>query len=649
MRLSRTGIRVGLTVALLLVAGALVLCIPNAQAIAGSRQLLTNVKPQWATAQADEGAAPASTTVDSRVYLAGRDAKGLAAYAKAVSDPHSVLYGKYLTPQQTQARFGPTGQQIDAVTSWLKSSGLKVAGVNKHYIAVGGDKSAVDKAFNTELHNYTKAGHVYHAPSSTPSVPASLGSAVLTVTGLDNAPQQAEEEDTLPPPSTVFKDMGPYSTYYGSTIDRNLPSAFGRKAAYVIKGYTGKDLRAAYGVRKWTGKGVTVAIIDAYASPTIAADASEYAARNGDAAYEPGQLTQVLPGDYNGISQCQAAKWYGEESLDVEAAHAIAPSADITYVSSASCSDKDLVDALITVADNRLADIVANSWGNVESRETPDIAAAFDQIFQQGAVEGIGFYFSTGDDGDSVAKTGTKQVGTPANSPWATAVGGTSLALGKHDTYEWETGWGTQKSVLSKDGTSWTDFPGTFTSGAGGGTSTLYAQPFYQSGVVPDTLAKANGATARRVIPDIAAVADPNTGFLVGQTQTDPDGQQRYSEYRVGGTSLAAPVIAAIQALAQQAQHGVPIGFANPAIYQRYGTSAYHDVTDYPLGQGQAMANVRVDYVNTYDATGGVVTSLRTFGTDSSLHATVGYDEVTGVGSPSAEYVASYARRLSGR
>ncbi|MCQ4081947.1 S53 family peptidase [Streptomyces sp. RB6PN25] len=647
MKRSRSRTRAGLAAAatLPLVAGALALGIPNAQADAHPRQALANTKPQWATAQADKGAAPASTAVDARVYLAGRNAKGLAAYAQAVSDPHSASYGKYLTPQQAQARFGVTKQQTDEVTSWLKSAGLTVTGVNEHYISVSGDQAAVEKAFNTQLHNYTKGGHVYHAPSSTPSVPASLGGAVLTVTGLDNAPQQVRHDDTLPPPSAVFKNSGPYSTYYGSTIAKNLPSAFGGKAPYVIKGYTGKDLRAAYGAGKWTGKGVTVAITDAYASPTIAQDASEYAARNGDASYKPGQLTQVLPSAYNSVSQCQAAGWYGEETLDVEAVHAVAPGAGITYVGSASCNDNDLIDALTKVVDNHLADIVSNSWGDVESNETPDIAAAYDQVFQQGAVEGIGFYFSSGDDGDNVAATGTKQADTPGNSPWATSVGGTSLALGKNDTYEWETGWGTQKSLLSKDGTSWTGFPGPFTSGAGGGTSTMYAQPFYQRGVVPDALSKANGATAMRVQPDIAAVADPNTGFLVGQTQTDPDGKQRYSEYRIGGTSLAAPTIAAIQADAQQAQHGVPIGFANPAIYERYGTPAYHDVTDHPLGQGQGIAEVRVDYANGYDAAGGLITSLRTLGTDSSLHATVGYDDVTGVGSPGAGYVTSYARR----
>lgn len=159
---------------------------------------------------------------------------------------------------------------------------------------------------------------------------------------------------------------------------------------------------------------------------------------------------------------------------------------------------------------------------------------------------------------------------------------------------------------------------------------------------MPDGLAKANGGGVMRTVPDIAAVADPNTGFLVGQTQTLPDGKLGYDEYRIGGTSLAAPVIAGVQALAQQARHGVAIGFANPGIYQRYGTAAYHDVTDHPLGAGRDLAVVRVDYVNGADAGKGTTTSLRSLGKDSSLHAGVGYDDVTGVGSPGAGYVSSY-------
>jgi subtilase family serine protease len=646
MRFERKRTRAGLVAAaaLPLVAGALALGTQSATADQPSgRQLLSGTKPLWATAQADKGATADSSKVSVRVYLAGKDAKGLAAYAASVSNPNSASYGHYLTAAQAKSRFGATKAQIAEVTNWLKSAGLKVTGTSQHYVTVTGDVAAAEKAFGVQIRNYTKAGKTYHAPASTASAPASLKGAVLTVTGLDNAPKKSSHDDTLPPPDAVFKNAGPFSSYYGSKTNSSLPNAYGVKAPYAIKGYTGKQLRAAYGAGKYTGKGVTVAITDAYASPYIAQDAAQYAAANGDKPYKKGQFSQVLPSDFTNTDECGAAGWYGEETLDVEAVHAVAPDANITYVGGASCFDNDLLDSLNKVVDGHLADIVSNSWGDIEANETPDVAAAYDQVFQQGAVEGIGFYFSSGDNGDNVASSGTKQADTPGNSPWATSVGGTSLAVGKHNKYQWETGWGTEKAVLAADGQSWTGFPGPFTSGAGGGTSKLYDQPFYQRGIVPDSLALANGGTTKqRVEPDIAAVADPNTGFLVGQTQTFPDGSLQYSEYRIGGTSLAAPVIAGVQALSQQARKGIAIGFANPLIYSKYGTSAYHDVTDNPLGAGRDLAVVRVDFKNAFDATDGTITSLRSLGKDASLHATVGYDDVTGVGTPGTDYVTSY-------
>ncbi len=426
---------------------------------------------------------------------------------------------------------------------------------------------AAEKAFGTQLHNYSKAGHTYHAPATTASAPAALKGAVLTVTGLDNAPKKASHDDTLPPPEAAFVNSGPFSSYYGSKTDDKLPSAYGGKAPYTIKGYAGAQLRAAYGAGKYTGKGVTVAITDAYASPNIASDSAKLAKDTDGQKWRSGQLTQVVPAadGYNNVDACGASGWYGEESLDVESVHAVAPDANVVYVGAASCNDNDLLDSLSTVVDGRLASIVTNSWGDVEANQTPDLAAAYDQVFQTGAVEGIGFYFSSGDDGDDVISGGVKDINTPANSDWVTSVGGTSLAVGKNNTYLWETGWGTEKSVLSADGKTWTGFPGPFTSGAGGGTSKTYAQPYYQRGIVPDSLALANGGTAKmRVEPDISAIADPNTGFLVGETMTFPDGTAKYNEYRLGGTSLASPVIAGVQALAEQARGGVPIGFANP-------------------------------------------------------------------------------------
>ncbi|MCR3730006.1 subtilase family serine protease [Streptomyces umbrinus] len=646
MRSNRAAVRAGVSMAatLPLLAGALALGIPAAHASTDpdGRDTLQGTKPLWATAQADKGATADASRVSARVYLAGRDAAGLSAYAKAVSDPSSASYGKYLSAGQAEARFGATKTQVAEVTAWLKSAGLTVTDTTRHYLSVTGEVADAEKAFGTQLHNYAKGKKTYRAPSKTASAPAGLNGAVLTVTGLDNAPHKANHSDTLPPPDAVFHNAGPFSSYYGSKTATTLPKAYGTKIPYAVKGYTGKQLRAAYGAGRATGKGVTVAITDAYASPTIAADAATYAARHGDAAYGGGQLSQVLPTQYTRTEECGAAGWYGEETLDVEAVHAVAPASNIVYVGAESCYDDDLLDSLGKIVDGHLADIVSNSWGDIEANQTPDLAAAYDQVFQLGAIEGIGFYFSSGDNGDEVANTGTKQVDTPANSAWVTAVGGTSLAVGKGDTYKWETGWGTLKATLSDDGKSWTDFPGAYTSGAGGGTSATVKQPFYQRGVVPSALAKANGKQAMRTVPDISAIADPNTGFLVGQTQTFPDGTQKYDEYRIGGTSLASPVIAGIQALAQQQRGGHPIGFANPAIYDRYGSKLYHDVTDRPTGRDLAVA--RVDFVNAFDASEGLLTSVRSLGKDSSLKAVRGYDDVTGVGSPAPGYVTSYRR-----
>ncbi|MBI0381600.1 serine protease, partial [Streptomyces albiflaviniger] len=94
--------------ALPLVAGALALGIPTAQADSAphGRDTLNGTKPAWATARSDRGATDDGNKVSARVYLAGRDAKGLADYAKAVSDPSSPDYGKHLSARQTQARFG---------------------------------------------------------------------------------------------------------------------------------------------------------------------------------------------------------------------------------------------------------------------------------------------------------------------------------------------------------------------------------------------------------------------------------------------------------------------------------------------------------------------------------------------------------------
>src|ERR1700745_1775721 len=99
------------------------------------------------------------------------------------------------------------------------------------------------------------------------------------------------------------------------------------------------QIRGAYhvGSSGETGKGVTVAVVDAYASPTMLKDANAYAKATGDKAFRPGQYKQVLLGgkadyQFTAPNQCDAAGWYGEESLDVESVHGMAPDANVTYV-----------------------------------------------------------------------------------------------------------------------------------------------------------------------------------------------------------------------------------------------------------------------------------------------------------------------------
>jgi subtilase family serine protease len=658
---SKAGTAVLLTIPLLL-AGGLgtdpARADPQVQA-QSARVPLPGTVPQWTAQAADQGLVATSAAVTARVYLAGQDSPGLAALARAVSDPASPQYGRFLSAAETARRFGATAAQLSAVRAWLTASGFTVTEANPHYLAVRGDAAAVQRAFATRLHAYRKGHHTYTAPAATVTAPAAVASAVLAVTGLDTAPHLAvhgSRRDILPPPSAAYVNSGPFSAYFGANPATALPPAYGRTQPYVVKGFDGTQLRRAYGAdgTGLTGRGVTVAVVDAYDSPTLGSDVSAYAAAHGDAPYRQGQLTRVDPAAWTDTvapsdafpGGCGAAGWYGEQSLDIEAVHGVAPDADILYVGGASCQDSDLTDALDRVVDGRLATIVSDSWSDLESATDPSIDAVYDQTFMRGAVEGIGFYFSSGDDGDEVAASGSKTVGSPVSLPWVTAVGGTSLALDRKGNYGFETGWGTDNAPLSKDGGSWGQLPGTFLGGAGGGTSARVPEPFYQYPVVPSALAQANGGR-NRVVPDVAAVADSGTGFLVGQTQTWPDGTTRYGEFRVGGTSVACPVFAAVQALAEQAQ-GTPLGFADPAIYERYNTPAFHDVTDAPAGARTTLAQVRVDYHDGVDDTYGQDVSLRTMGHDSSLHAVKGYDDVTGVGSPAPGYLASFGKGFKG-
>src|SRR5262249_30593759 len=120
-------------------------------------------------------------------------------------------------------------------------------------------------------------------------------------------------------------------------------------------------------------------------------------------------------------------------------------------------SDDDLgtlsgLDALTEVTDRRLASVVSNSW--VPTPYSPGLSAAFEQVWEQGTVEGIGFYFGSG-----LNFFGSFAARFPAADPWVTAVGGTTLAVGPSGSYEWETSWGGGAASLTARGTGWVKPP----------------------------------------------------------------------------------------------------------------------------------------------------------------------------------------------
>lgn len=630
--------------------------LPAAAAPSGRATLTGNVPP-WATSANFKMSANATDDVGFRVYLNWQNPSGVEALARAVSDPKNSKYHQYLTPEQFRQQFAPSQASVGAVQSWLRSQGFSIVytPANSHYVAAEGTIAQVATAFGTSFGTYQVEGMTLRSPTSDISVPSSIAPMISGVIGLDDSAQLVHNDIARDPnatPSPAFVSATPCSQYWGEKLATGFDNPYASgDLPYATCGYTPQQIRGSYGLPDpeslLNGSGQTVAIIDAYASPTIQQDVQQWSANRGvvcpssSKPFTPQEV--VAPGTYRhperGLMQ-DPQGWYGEETLDVEAVHGMAPCATIIYVGAANAF-QDLDAALNHVVDRHLASIVTNSYGWDGELLPIGFIKPYEDIILQGAVEGIGIYFSSGDNSDESLVTGYRTADWPASSPYVTAVGGTSLAVGVSNNYLFETGWGTTKSSWTSVNGGKLDWspkpPGNWIYGSGGGVSQLFAEPWYQENVVQSSVFSKQGRTGRAV-PDIATVGDPNTGYLVGQTQTFPDGSVKYSEYRLGGTSLSSPLMAGIMALADQAA-GTPHGFANPALYGLAGSGDFHDVVD----PASPVAVVRADYKNGVDdggdPTNGVAYSLRTMNQTLSLETTTGYDDVTGLGTPASGFL----------
>jgi subtilase family serine protease len=621
----------------------------TAASAAGSRHVLPDTKPAWTAAVAKTSDLPAAQIINAKVWLAPRNADALDALATAVSDPSSPQYRQFISEPAYRAQFAPTADQVAQVSAWLTGAGLTVTGVgaDNHFVSGSGSAAAANAAFGTQLAHYVVKGSLEQAPSSDLSLPDALAGVVQAVSGLTTLGHRMAPTDFGAP--AAFVVGSPCSDYYGQQIATTLPKFHGKKLPWNVCGYTPAQLRGAYGVTEsgLAGAGSTVAITDAYDAPTMLSDSTTYSRLHGDTPFAQFQYSdRSVPDNASTGTDCGGNGWYGEQTLDVEAVHGLASAANVLYYGAASCFDDDLLVQLNQVVADNQASIVTNSWGEptfvvvngqVFSTIDKGLVKAYESVFKQGAVQGIGFYFSSGDNGDDLAAFGVKHPEFPTGDPWVTSVGGSSIAIGKDNTRLFETGWGTTLYSLKPNGKAWAK-PGAFHGGAGGGFSQIFRRPWYQDGVVPSN-------TDGRAVPDIAMDSDPTTGMRVGETQVfalpsvfGPAGTM-YGEYRIGGTSLGSPLLAGIQAVAQGDQR---LGFANPRIYKLSKlaslgkiASPYYDVT--PQGD---VANARADYANGINAADGVTYTVRAFDQDTSLTTAPGWDDVTGVGSVTAAYIA---------
>lgn len=596
--------------------------------------------PSWAVGTPT--IADSTQVMPLRVYLAGANPAAETAAALSVSNPRSPAYARYLTPTQFAQQYGPDIAQTQVVTSWLTAQGMTVTATTQHYIAVDATVAQADAAFAADIAQY----ELGLAPTGAASVPAALAADVATVTGLDEEilstgggkpsvsptafPADDARSSAAPAAVPTAATTPPCSQYWGQ-YTTTAPEAYGQDHFPTTPcGYTVTQMREAYGVQDSpdTGAGATIAVVLDGGLPSMQSDANAFFAAQGVPGFAPGQYSE----DYDSTfaATCGTHADVPEEPLDVETAHIIAPAAKVVYVG-ADCGDtaeaqqQDLLDAQTRVVDQHLADVTTDSFSILESAFTPAEQAAWELIFKQGALEGIGFDFDSGDGGDG--GTSPPSVTYPASDPWATAVGGTSLLIGATGAPVGETAWGDNFAALDPTGDAYaTAPPGEFSEGSTGGPSAVFAQPAYQAGVVPPALATENGATAaRRVTPDLAA--DAGGQWMIGYTGAVTAGA--FGMIPEGGTSGASPIVAGLEADAKQAA-GHAAGFLNPALYALAGTSALNDILPVNPADPPAFAGEQFGEQG-----------LITLGEDSSLQAAPGFDDATGVGSPGRDFVAA--------
>jgi kumamolisin len=432
------------------------------------------------------------------------------------------------------------------VEAFARSHGLEVlwSDAARRSVGLAGTVAQMNEVFRTNLAQYAAPDGEYRGRTGAVHLPAELADVVEAVLGLDDRPQAAPHFRMLEEPAGAIR------------------------ARVASTSFTPDKLAALYDFPNGDGAGQTIAIIE-LGGGYRTADLKTYFSNLG---IPLPKVTAVSVDGGKNRPTGDPSGPDGEVMLDIEVAGAIAPRAQI-LVYFAPNTDRGFLDAITAaIHDRRAPTAISISWGGPEKQWTAQAMTQFDQAFQAAALLGVTVSCASGDNGssDGVAD-GRAHVDFPSSSPHVLACGGTRITAGNGSISAevvWNAGGGA----------------------TGGGVSDVFAVPSWQSGSkVPPS---ANpGHRKGRGVPDVAADADPASGYRIRVDGTDAV---------FGGTSAVAPLVAGLVARLNQ-RLGTPVGFLNPLVYASPGKQAMRDVTR---------------------------------GTNGAYKAAKGWDPCTGLGSP---------------
>jgi len=520
----------------------------------------------------DLGHVSPGTELRVTIALRPRHASALAAYASAVSHAGMREYHHYLTVAQFARRFGPTERQLRTVRAGLRADGLAVGvtSANRLAITVRGTARVTADAFGTAIDRYAlRNGSEQDAPRSQPRLAGAAGALVQGVVGLDSVAPTASVE--IAHRRASHPRVADRARTHASGHAAGGPQACAAASNVAAEdfGNTAPQIAAHYGLSGFyaagdQGNGVTVALYEL--EPFSTSDIAAYQACMGTSTTV--DVTSVDGGPGGGSGS-------GEAATDIEDVIGLAPKAQID-VYEGPPTGQGAFDTYSAIVSQDSAQIISTSWGLCEDEVGRAELLAEDVLFQEAAVQGQTMFAASGDSGVDDCGNGQPSVDDPGSQPWVTSVGGTHLS--------------------TTGDTVWNDGSGA----SGGGVSQFWGRPSWQSSAVAQSSVSCGAwGTTCREVPDISADADPDSGYTA---------YFRGSWRTVGGTSVAAPTVASLAALAEAspACGGRRLGFLDPALYADEA-----DMQDVTAGD------------NSYDGLAG-------------FSAAPGFDMASGLGTPTA-------------